>query len=147
MTDYATIYWASGVLSESWLRSQPGIESVEVSGIPHPVQFKVKFLGRHLTFNVMPSEEVFPHITGFKHYVRQLDAETPSTKAGAIIERLSTVRTVVGCVIEPGFDEAGYVGGLLTSISLEKAGLIFAFDSVLDSDGEPVIGPLADSGI
>jgi hypothetical protein len=52
---------------------------------------------------------------------------------------------VAGCVIEPGFDDQGIVQDFLLELNRRLNALLFIWDSLVDFNGQPLIGPLAQS--
>ncbi|MBN1201872.1 MAG: hypothetical protein JXJ20_08460 [Anaerolineae bacterium] len=53
------------------------------------------------------------------------------------------MKTVLGCVIDPDWDDDGLVSEALFTLNQAQAGVLFALDTVFDSDGTPLVGPLA----
>lgn len=145
MTDHAALYLLETPPSVDWIESQSGVESCDIlqDDADFPSQYQIQFLGRSLTINVMSSDELPKHIAGFSNYIMQLHQKRPCEHTVTTLEKIAKTQTALGCVIEPGLDEEGYVGGFLTSIIHRYGGLIFARDSIFDSDGHPIIGTLA----
>jgi hypothetical protein len=52
------------------------------------------------------------------------------------------VRFVLGCEIEPGWDDKGDVSQFVAEFSGRLNGLLFVNNSVIDYDGEVLAGPL-----
>ena len=95
-----------------------------------------------IQMNFMPPQQVGEHLSGFTGYVQSAcyDKDTLMYALG----RVNNVRFVLGCVIEPGFDELGKVEAFLLEFNRRLNGLLFIHNSVVDYDGEPLAGPLCD---
>lgn len=141
MTEYVALYLPSGLPQLNWLRDYPGVSEVKVVASKGnvPTQFCVKFLEMTLTMSVMPPDEVSDHLRGFSNYIMSRHLRQKSDQTAAVLERIAQVKTILGCVIEPGLDIHGYMGGLLTSLVTRHHGLMFARDQVFDSNGEPLL--------
>lgn len=90
--------------------------------------------------NFMPSQQMSEHLSGFAGYVQSVchDKDTLMYALG----RINSVRFVLGCVIEPGFDDQGKVEAFLLEFNRRLNGLLFIHNSVVDYDGEALAGPL-----
>lgn len=138
MTGYASIYVPGDVPTVEWLSRYPGVTHVEIVKADDR-QIRLTFLDSSLTINVMPEDEVKSHLRGFANYVMSLHVSHRSDATHSLLERIAKTKNVLGCVIEPEFDNEGLIGGLLTAIAYQSNGLMFARDCVFDSDGTELI--------
>ena len=145
MTDYLALYLPTEPMSAGWIRGKPGVELCEVTldSTGRPSQYRIRFLGRELTVNVMSQNEMPGHLAGISNFVMQMHDNEFSEHTVSTLESIAKIKTVLGCVVEPGMDDEGYVGGFFTSIVKHHQGLMFFKDSIFDSDGQPIIGPLS----
>ena len=113
MVDNVALYLRNILPTEEWLEKQPGVESCEIkrdeSG--YPEQYFIGFSGVLITMNVMKTDELPDHIAGFSNYVMQLHQKNPSEETVSILENIVETKSALGCVIDPGLDEKGYIGG------------------------------------
>ena len=102
--------------------------------------FEILFGADTARFNVMPMNEVVFHLKEFLGYVSSLDeSEERKNSASSLIRQ---TRTVLGLVTDAEFDDNADLWGSLFQITHKYGGFIFVFDSVVQSDGTVVIGPL-----
>lgn len=92
--------------------------------------------------NFMPAGMVEEHLQGLEGYASQVIKD--HERLPYILARIHHVRFIIGCVIEPGFDEAGKMQQFLFHFTGLLNGLLFADDTLFDYDGEPLAGPLAE---
>jgi hypothetical protein len=142
MPDNATIYIADPSLlgSKSFgqiadIRSYAGLEE---GGSATGVQFTLD--AGQLSMNFMPEAQRAQHLEGLSGYARSVIADKDTLVY--VLSRIHHVRLVLGCVITPGFDEAGQVQEFLFRFNAHFSGLLFFYDSVFDYDGQPLGGPL-----
>ena len=141
MKDFATIYLPTNLPDFTWLANQSGVSDFQViSKIGDPnIQYKLKLLDMQLTMNVMQPGQIYDHLAGFSNYILSLQLQRKSNFTAPVLEQIAKTKTVIGCVIEPGLDVDGFMGGLLTVILTKYQGLMFARDCVFGSDGIPLI--------
>lgn len=146
MPDNAALYSPGDPPSVDFFTAWDGVMEAKVTqgDEERPQQYRVRMGRVVITINVMPEPEIEEHIQGFADYVRFLHQSTPSARTDGLIDRIGKIRTALGCVIEPGFDEEGVVEGLIDGLARELDALVFAADSVFDSDGKPLVGPAAE---
>jgi len=89
----------------------------------------------------MAPDEIEEHLRGFAGYIQSVCDD--QDRLVYALSRAHNVRFVAGCVIEPGFDDGGQVQAFLLDLNWRLNGLLFVFDSVVDYDGRPLVGPLA----
>lgn len=145
MTDSVAIYLPTEPPTIESLARLPGVKDAIITcgREPYPQQYRVTFLDTVLiTINVMPDSETPAHLKGFSNYVMSQHIKKQNEATGSVLERIAATKTILGCVIEPGFDKEGFVGGLLTSITAQYFGLMFARDCVFDSDGTYLMKPV-----
>lgn len=145
MTDYVAIYLPVKPPSIESLAKLSGVKDVMVTSgsEQEPRQYRLVFLDMVLiTISVMPYIEIPAHLEGFSNYVMTLHIKKQNEATVSVLERITATKTILGCVIEPGFDKEGFVGGLLTSITAQYCGLMFARDCVFDSNGTCLMQPV-----
>lgn len=92
--------------------------------------------------NFMPVEQIREHLKGLAGYIHSVCSD--QDRLVYVLSRVSNIRFVLGCVIEPGFDDQGIVQNFLLEFNSCLMGLLFVYDSVVDHDGEPLAGPLCE---
>lgn len=87
-----------------------------------------------VTLNFMPPEQMQPHLQSLSGFVQGLiqDREVLSYAQ----TRIGLVRLVCGCVIEPGFDEAGTIQAFLFRFNEAVKGLLFFSNHLYDHNGD-----------
>ncbi len=95
-----------------------------------------------IAMNFMSEDQIPEHLQGFSGYAEHVI----SNKDQLIYtqSRIHHVRMVLGCVIEPGFDEEGKIQEFLFQFNSLVNGLLFFGDTIFDYDGEALGGPLAE---
>ena len=88
--------------------------------------------------NFMPSEEVSAHLQGFMGYVQHVLSDDRDSLI-YVLSRIQQVGLVMGCVIEPGFDDTGIVEDFLIRFCGRLNGLLFIHNNVLDFDGKVLV--------
>ena len=134
VTDNAAIYIAdpsligSKFLSKfSAIRSYQGLQDGErATGL-------IVDLGpSKITMNFMPPEEIQSHLTGFSGYVQTIGC-ADEDRLLYTLGRIRQVNFVIGCVMDPGFDQGGetydflldFAGGLNGLFIIESATVVF----------------------
>ena len=145
MVDYVSLYLTRSSIERRWISKQIGVThcSMEADLLGQAKQFSLSMFGRKVVMNVMHDDEIGEHLEGFSHYAMQEQLRDPSGHSKKTLEMITKVTTVIGCVIEDGLDAEGYIGGFLTEMVKRYKGLMFYQDTIFDSGGVPVIGPLA----
>jgi hypothetical protein len=85
--------------------------------------------------------EVRTHLDGFSGYVRTIGC-ADEDKLIYTLSRIRHVTFVIGCIIDPGLDEGGRTSDFLLDFAGGLNGLLFLHNSVVDYDGEVLVGPL-----
>ncbi len=106
-----------------------------------PTQYAFRLESVTFTINVMPSDQMRQHLEGFCNYVLNLHRSRPSDQTEALLAQIARVQTVLGIVVEPGFDEAEVAADFVWSVAEAMQGLVFAADSVFSPSGVPLVGP------
>ena len=144
MADNATIYIADpSLLGSKTLDQLEGIrwyESLSQGSSAAGVKFILD--AGQVAMNFMPQELMEEHLQGFSAYAEH--AVKDKERLPYVLSRIRHVRLVLGCVIEPGFDEAGKIQEFLFHFNGLLNGLLFLADTIFDYDGEPLGGPLAE---
>lgn len=136
MSDHAAIYIADPSIMCSRLFDQiDGIlsyESLSEGDSATGVRFMIE--AGAVTMNFMSEEQVRKHLEGFAGYAETVIKDKHLllyTKA-----RISYVRLVCGCVIDPGFDDDGKIQEFLFQFNCAVNGLLFLADTIFDYDGQ-----------
>ena len=77
-------------------------------------------------------------ISGMGNYVSQFNLE--SAVADKLLQKISKTEDVLGCVIEPGFDDQNRVANLLLQIATKYSGYVFTYQSFYGEDGSKLVG-------
>lgn len=146
MPGYATIYIADPSLLSSRVFDEIDViqsyEGVSQDGGATGVYFDIGVA--HIRMNFMPVDEIEEHLAGLTGYIHSVSEDQDQ-----LVYTLSRVRRVcfvLGCVVEPGFDDDGIVQDFLLEFNQRLNGLLLIWDSLVDFNGQPLIGPLAGSG-
>jgi hypothetical protein len=142
MTDYATLYLSQ----EDWIVDS---EFFTVAGMDLQESdtskgfYVYKFDKYKLTLNKMLSDSnIREQIVGLSRYVISENIKSPKPELSVkTLENIAKIKSVFGCIIEPGFDKEGKIANVLTNIIIKHNGLMFAFDNVFDSSGKAIFGP------
>ena len=94
-----------------------------------------------IDMNFMLSAETPAHLQGFSGYVQHI-FDGSRDDLVYTLSRIKQVNFVIGCVIEPGFDEADTTLNFLVALTNRLNGLLFVYDSIVDFDGQVLAGPL-----
>jgi hypothetical protein len=89
----------------------------------------------------MPTADVPSHLEGFRGFARHIWSGTQDDLI-YVLARISAVRMVLGCVIEPKNGDERALFDFLTSFSSRLNAILFIYDSIVDFDGEALAGPL-----
>jgi hypothetical protein len=95
--------------------------------------------------NFMPQNEIPQHLKGFAGYAEHVFTGNRDDLI-YLLSRIRQVNFVMGCVITPGFEEHGRVEAFLLELTNRLNGLLFIYNSIIDYDGKPLAGPLAEQG-
>jgi hypothetical protein len=93
--------------------------------------------------NFMPQENIIEHLRGLEGYVHHT-YEGNKDELVYILARLRSVSFIIGMVINPAFDAEPKIIDFLYSFNNRLNGLLFLYDSLIDYDGRPLMGPLTD---
>ena len=91
--------------------------------------------------NFMPAGQIEEHLKGLAGYAQSV-SKGDTDRLAYVLSRIENIRFVLGCVIKPGFDQQGKTENFLFEFNNRLNGLLFIHDSVVDHDGEPLVGPL-----
>ena len=147
MTGNAAIYSSLPPPDSSFFESYPSAKNVRaaLSADGPPSRYSLEINGVHLTLNLMPQAEIQSHLNGFMGYISHLHHTAPSGHTQSLITRLKEIRTVIGVIVEPDYDEQEKAAELVWAVAEELDALVFAADSVFSFTGEPLVGPAADA--
>lgn len=140
MTDFACLYLSGTSLEFSDFEMVPGLASMSHvnKGSGHE-SFNLMFANFSLTLTMSSQEDIAKHVRGLANFVLSKHFERPNPETERLLDRINQVKQVVGCVIDPGYDRDGYVGGALTRIASIFKSLLFARDCVFDEHGEIIV--------
>jgi hypothetical protein len=143
MPSNAAIYFAdNSLLGTKFFSRYSQIESYEgLSDGDSASGLRLTIPGANITMNFMPPEKIPSHLNGFMGYAQSAHEGSEDDQM-YVLARISQARHVLGCVIEPGFDEAGTVADFLVNFTAGLNGLLFIWDSIVDYDGVALLGPL-----
>lgn len=145
MPDFATFYIADPSLLGSRVFDEIEIihnyEGLVRDGNATGVVFDIG--AAHVRMNFMPPGEIEEHLAGLSGYIQSVCED--QDRMIYTLSRMRPVRFVAGCVIEPGFDDQGIVQTFLLDLNRQLNSLLFLWDSLVDFNGQPLIGPLAKS--
>jgi hypothetical protein len=145
MTDFATFYIADPSLLGSRVFDDMAVirdyEGLSQEGIATGIIFDIG--AARIRMNFMPAAEVAEHLKGLTGYIQSVCED--QDQLVYTLGRVRMVSFVAGCVIEPGFDEEGVVQHFLLDLNRRLNALLFIWDSLVDFNGQPLIGPLAQS--
>jgi ABC-type anion transport system duplicated permease subunit len=145
MTSKATIY-----ISDPWMIGTKLFDQFEEILEVKPINQGNQAVGMlfnlgfsQVQINFMSPDDLPNHLAGLKGYVE-------STYNGCnedllyIQARIKAITFAMGMVISPSFEEDDSVLNFLYKFNDRLNGLLFIFDSVVDYDGTPLVGPLVE---
>ena len=143
MTDNAAIYIADpSLIGSKFLNKFGAIKSYQGrQDGERATGLIVDLAASKITMNFMLPEEIQPHLGGFSGYVQTIGC-ADEDKLIYTLSRIRQVSFVIGCTIDPGFDEGGKTFDFLLDFAGGLNGLLFVHNSVIDYDGEVLAGPL-----
>ncbi len=104
--------------------------------------FGFELAAGRIAMNFMPEGMMAEHLQGFCGYAEHVISD--KDRLIYTVSRIQHTRLVLGCVIEPGFDDEGKIQEFLFQFNSRVNGLLFLGDTIFDYDGEPLGGPLAE---
>jgi hypothetical protein len=138
MPDNAAIYIADPSMMGSRMFDRiEGIQSYDglgQGGDATGVQFTLD--AGQVDMNFMPGQQVTQHLQGFSGFARQVIKDKDVLIY--TLARIHHVRLVCGCVITPGFDDAGVIEDFLFRFTNAANGLLFLANTIFDCDGQPL---------
>lgn len=119
------------------VRSYTGLsEGVSAAGLGFEL-----VVGR-VGMNFMPEGMMAEHLQGFCGYAKHVISD--KDRLIYTVSRIQHTRLVLGCEIDPSFDDAGKIQEFLFQFNSLVNGLLFLGDTIFDYDGEALGGPLAE---
>jgi hypothetical protein len=91
--------------------------------------------------NQMPKQKLENHLNGLVGYINHLYSSNNIEPNKKIIKRVSDTVAVFSIVIEPAGDETGRGHEIVGAIKHFTSSLMFYADTLLDENGEIIIGP------
>jgi len=140
MPDYATIYIADPSLlgSKVFDKLNGVVRYKDLSSDGQATGIKFALDAGDVVINFMPNDRVESHLEAFSDYVRQ--GISDEDLLIYVLPRIHYVRMVLGCVIRPRCDDASVIENFLFELTRCCNGLLFAYGTVYDYDGEPLFG-------
>jgi hypothetical protein len=139
MPGYVSLYTAKAPPTADIFRTFPNIQDLQI--MPAQIRFRLNQI--QITINIMPAGQIPGHLDGLAGYVMDLHATNPRSYTPALLAKIRTIKSVLGCVIEPDWDEAGQVEQTLLRLNELQDGLAFANSTIFGPDNKPLMGPLA----
>jgi hypothetical protein len=93
--------------------------------------------------NFMPAHMIEEHLAGMSGYVEQEVRD--KERLPYVLQRISQMRCVIGCVAPAGFGDGGEMIETLMKLNGALNGLYFMGDSLFDQDAQPIAGSACDS--
>ena len=142
--DYATLYLADpSLLGSKVLDAVPGILSYEgLSENDTATGLRLQLKAGEVVMNFMPAHMIEEHLAGLAGHAEQTIRDRE--KLPHVLQRISQVKFVVGCVVSQGFDDKGTMLEVLMRLNAELNGLFFLGDSLFDQDAQPLAGSACD---
>lgn len=143
----AAIYTASpNPLSKSDIKRIGGVRSVRTDGglLKKATFFDVELSDRVVRLNAMPQSETPGHFQGLKGYVDDLHQHSPLENLDEINGYIDSLQQAYGLVTDRDFDFDSEVFFVLNGIAESLSGVIFLCDSLIDTEGMVIFGPLGD---
>lgn len=141
----ATIYTASTTpLSKSDISRLKEVKNVRTDGgmFKQATHFDVELSDRVLRINVMASSETEDHFQGFKGYVHHLHEVEPLDNLDEVIGYIDCLKQAYGLETDKRFDFDSEVFSVLNALADSLSGVIFVCDSLIDTEGMVIFGPL-----
>jgi len=144
--DYATIYISDPAqLGSKVLDAVPGVKSYEGTSddAGNATGLRLQLKAGELIMNFMPSHMIEEHLAGMSGYAEQEVRD--KEKLPYVLQRISQMRFVIGCVAPTGFGDDGEMIETLMHLNAALNGLFFLGDSLFDHDTQPIAGSACDS--
>jgi len=119
------------------------IEQKEIEGVTVGLRFHLS--NAVVTLNYLPQNEMQSHMAKFAGFAERILAGNAEALA-YVKARSENVKRVLAGYAEPGFDSEGRVIQFLIKLCSLLNGFMFAGDSVMDYDGQILIGPPLQGG-
>jgi hypothetical protein len=143
MPDHATIYISDpSMLGSKYFDRFDSILSY--SGLSEgnlATGLKIELKQGTIKINFMAPDNIPEHLDGFSGYCQKY-LQDDHDELIYVLSRIKNVRYVLGCVIDPAFDEENLIIDFLYEFSMGLNGLFFIFNSVYDFDGSCLLGPM-----
>jgi len=147
MTGNAAIYSSGPPPELSFFKDYPSARNVQaiISADEVPSHYSLEINGTYVTLNVMPHSEIQAHLKGFMGYISYLHHAKPSGHTQSLLVRLKDIRTILGVIVQPDYDEQEQAAELVWSVAESLDALVFAASSKFSCSGEPLVGPAAEA--
>jgi hypothetical protein len=145
--DYATLYLADpSLVGSEVLKKAKGLQSYEGLSDEEGAAtgLRLRFQAGEIRMNFMPGPMIEEHLAGLSGFVEQ--AVPDRENLPYVLSRIQNVKMVIGCVITPGFDEAGVMFEAVMNLNCELNGLLMLGDSLFDRDATPLAGSACAGG-
>ncbi|QDT00674.1 hypothetical protein [Adhaeretor mobilis] len=144
----ATIYSASpSALAKSDISAIGCVKKVRTDGglLKKSTFFDVELADRVIRLNVMPQSETQAHFREFKGYVQHLHQTDPLDNYDEIRGYIDSLQQAYGLATDRDFGFESDVFSVLNGIAESLSGVIFLCDSLIDTEGMVIFGPLGDA--
>jgi hypothetical protein len=143
MSDNATFYISDPSLIGSKLFSSLTElkQCSEISEGENATGLLLRIEKAELRMRFMPPDKVEEHLRSLEQFARQNISKADLLTL--VLSRLRYRRFVIGCVIEPEYDDDGTVQEFVFKFNALLNGLLFTFDTLFDYDGEALAGRFA----
>lgn len=136
---YATLYLADpSIVGSKVLNNFSQIISyADKSDDDKATGIVIKLTEAEIDMNFMPYVELGEHLEGFKGFA--YDNICQNVDPQYVLSRIHNVRLVIGCVVNPQFDEAGKIFQFLQSLNKAYNSLLFCNNRVFDYDMQMLV--------
>lgn len=141
--DNAGIYLTSiNSISDEFLQLHAPEASISSKKTDAGKSYTVSWANTIVTINTRVSwSDRDTQINGMQNWLQSISSGTESEET--LIKKIPTVIDLVGCVIEPSYDQSGRVAKLLKTIAATHSGIIFTNQSFYSSEGRWLSGQLS----
>ncbi|MEM7232877.1 MAG: hypothetical protein AAF517_11905 [Planctomycetota bacterium] len=137
----AAVYLPSTKIS---LQGLPKITAQKGSTSKSDAYFEFDVGDDKVRLSAMPGEQIPGHLQGFTGYVNSLPATDEQKEEATSL--LQQTKLVLGLHTDGDFDSNPDIWKTLLTLAKSNGGFVFAFNSVIDTNGDVIIGPPQNAG-
>src|SRR5262245_24283472 len=116
--DYASLYLPDAAsLGPEAVRRLKGVKSHEQFTEEGVTGLRLRFKATEVAMNFMPPQMMSQHLAGMAGFAEEMVRD--KARLPYVLQRISAVKLVVGCVITPGFDDGDQVFEALIELNHE----------------------------